>query len=40
VARFTRRSLLIGAVRQLVLGAATVGVVFGVGSAIGSGVGT
>jgi VIT1/CCC1 family predicted Fe2+/Mn2+ transporter len=40
VARFTRRSLLIGALRQLALGAATVGVVFAVGSAIGTGVGT
>jgi VIT1/CCC1 family predicted Fe2+/Mn2+ transporter len=40
VARFTRRSLLIGALRQLALGAVTVAVVFAVGSAIGSGVGT
>jgi VIT1/CCC1 family predicted Fe2+/Mn2+ transporter len=38
VARFTHRPPLFGAVRQLVLGAATVAVVFGVGHAIGTGV--
>lgn len=38
VARFTARSVFIGAVRQLAIGAAAVAVVFGVGSAIGTGV--
>jgi vacuolar iron transporter family protein len=38
VARFTQRPLVFGAFRQLVLGAATVAVVFGVGHAIGTGV--
>jgi VIT1/CCC1 family predicted Fe2+/Mn2+ transporter len=38
VARFTHRPLVIGALRQLLLGAVTVAVVFGVGHAIGTGV--
>jgi VIT1/CCC1 family predicted Fe2+/Mn2+ transporter len=38
VAKFTRRPPLVGAIRQLVLGGATVAVVFGVGHAIGTGV--
>jgi VIT1/CCC1 family predicted Fe2+/Mn2+ transporter len=38
VARFTQRSVLIGAVRQLLLGAGTVAVVYGVGHAIGTSV--
>jgi VIT1/CCC1 family predicted Fe2+/Mn2+ transporter len=38
VARFTARSLWVGAVRHLVLGAIAVAVVFGVGKAIGAGV--
>jgi VIT1/CCC1 family predicted Fe2+/Mn2+ transporter len=38
VARFTGRSLIVGAVRHLALGAVAVAVVFGVGSAIGTGV--
>lgn len=38
VARFTHRPPLVGAARQLVLGAVTVAVVFGVGHAIGAGV--
>jgi VIT1/CCC1 family predicted Fe2+/Mn2+ transporter len=38
VARFTHRSLWVGAVRHLTLGAIAVGVVYGVGSAIGTGV--
>jgi VIT1/CCC1 family predicted Fe2+/Mn2+ transporter len=38
VARFTQRPVLFGALRQLVLGAVTVAVVFGVGHAIGASV--
>src|SRR5580698_8044056 len=38
VAQFTARPLFLGALRHLVLGAIAVGVVFGVGSAIGAGV--
>jgi VIT1/CCC1 family predicted Fe2+/Mn2+ transporter len=38
VAQFTHRSPLVGAIRQLVLGSATVAVVFGVGHAIGTSV--
>jgi VIT1/CCC1 family predicted Fe2+/Mn2+ transporter len=38
VARFTQRPVVFGAVRQLVLGAATVAVVFGVGNAVGASV--
>jgi VIT1/CCC1 family predicted Fe2+/Mn2+ transporter len=38
VARFTHRPILFGAVRQLVLGAVTVAVVFGVGHAVGASV--
>jgi VIT1/CCC1 family predicted Fe2+/Mn2+ transporter len=38
VARFTHRSPVFGALRQLVLGAVTVAVVFGVGHAIGTSV--
>jgi VIT1/CCC1 family predicted Fe2+/Mn2+ transporter len=38
VARFTHRPPLVGALRQFLLGAATVAVVFGVGHAIGTGV--
>ncbi|HEX3706874.1 MAG TPA: VIT1/CCC1 transporter family protein [Mycobacteriales bacterium] len=38
VARFTHRQPVIGALRQLVLGAVTVAVVFGVGHAVGTGV--
>jgi VIT1/CCC1 family predicted Fe2+/Mn2+ transporter len=38
VAQLTRRSIWIGAVRQLALGAITVGVVYGVGHAIGASV--
>ena len=38
VARFTQRSVLVGAVRQLMLGSATVAVVYGVGHAIGTSV--
>jgi VIT1/CCC1 family predicted Fe2+/Mn2+ transporter len=40
VARFTRRPLVVGALRQLLLGAVTVAVVFGVGAAVGAGVST
>lgn len=38
VARFTQRSVWFGAIRQLVLGSATVAVVFGVGHAVGASV--
>lgn len=38
VAQFTHRSPVIGAIRQLALGAVTVAVVYGVGHAIGTGV--
>ncbi|MGN6472075.1 MAG: VIT1/CCC1 transporter family protein [Mycobacteriales bacterium] len=38
VARFTQRPVIFGALRQLVLGAVTVAVVFGVGHAIGASV--
>lgn len=38
VARFTARPVVLGATRQLAIGAAAVAVVFGVGSAIGTGV--
>jgi VIT1/CCC1 family predicted Fe2+/Mn2+ transporter len=38
VARFTHRSVWFGATRQLVLGSATVAVVFGVGHAVGASV--
>src|SRR5579875_4084871 len=38
VARFTSRPPVVGALRQLALGAVTVAVVFGVGAAIGTGV--
>jgi VIT1/CCC1 family predicted Fe2+/Mn2+ transporter len=38
VARFTHRSAVTGALRQLALGAVTVAVVFGVGHAVGAGV--
>lgn len=38
VAQFTQRSIWVGAVRQLALGAVTVGVVYGVGHAIGTSV--
>jgi VIT1/CCC1 family predicted Fe2+/Mn2+ transporter len=38
VARFTQRPVVLGAIRQLLLGAATVAVVFGVGHAVGASV--
>jgi VIT1/CCC1 family predicted Fe2+/Mn2+ transporter len=38
VARFTDRPLIMGAFRQLALGAVAVAVTFGVGHAIGAGV--